>query len=310
MNGQLDSRILVCDPIAREGVSILRRAGRVDMATDIPASSLRTVVPDYHALIVRSRTRVTAPVIEAAPRLRVIGRAGVGTDNIDVAAAQARGVAVVNSPSSVTISVAEHTIALMLAVSRFIPQADASLKDGEWVKNKFMGVELHGKTLGIVGLGRIGTQVALRALAFGMFVIAYDPYITRDRALMCGARLMDSLQDLLAESDFVSIHTPLLPNTRGLFGEEEFACVKPNARLIFCARGGVVDERALLAALESGRIVGAGLDVFENEPPGDNPLLRHPRVVATPHLGAQTEEAQTKAAVEVAQQVSAILNGG
>ncbi|MCC7165105.1 MAG: phosphoglycerate dehydrogenase [Anaerolineae bacterium] len=301
-------QILVSDPIARQGIEILQSAARVDVHPQIGADMLQAVIPDYDALIVRSRTQVSAPLIHAGTRLRVIGRAGVGTDNIDMDAASARGVAVVNSPTSVTISVAEHTLALMLAVARFIPQADASLKQGEWNKQKFMGTELNGKTLGIIGLGRIGTQVALRAHAFGMYVVAFDPYITRVRAMVCGARLADSLEELLGESDFVSIHTPLLPTTRGMFGRAELDKMKPNARLIFCARGGVVDERALLEALDQGRIVGAALDVFENEPPGANPILHHPRIVVTPHLGAQTEDAQTKAAIEMAEQVVKILS--
>lgn len=300
--------ILIADPIAQEGVQILERAHRVRLDTKITAAALRDAISNYDALVVRSRTKVTAQIIDAAKRLRVIGRAGVGLDNIDVAAAQRRGIHVVNAPYSVTISVAEHTLGLMIALARFVPQADASLRRGEWAKNQFMGVELQNKTLGIVGLGRIGSTVAPRAISMGMRVLAYDPYITRSRALNFGAALIDSLSELLSVSDFVSIHTPLLPTTRGLFSDQEFAQMKQDARLICCARGGVVDEAALLRALEHGRLAGAALDVFETEPPGQNPLLQHPRVIATPHLGAMTQEAQTKAAVEVAEQVSRILN--
>lgn len=299
--------ILIADPIAAEGVQILERAHHVHLDPTISADALRDAISDYDALVVRSRTKVTAQIIDAAERLCVIGRAGVGVDNIDVEAAQRRGIHVVNAPYSVTISVAEHTLGLMIALARFIPQADVSVRNGEWTKNKFMGIELQGKTLGIVGLGRIGSSVAPRAIAMGMRVFAYDPYITRARALNFGAALLDSLEELLAQSDFVSIHTPLMPTTRGLFGDYEFHHMKPNARLIFCARGGVVDERALLHALDEGKLAGAALDVFETEPPGQNPLVQHPRVIVTPHLGAMTQEAQTKAAVEVAEQISRIL---
>ncbi len=300
-------KVLVSDSIAREGVEILRRHAQVVVDDKITTDALMLAIPEYDALVVRSRTKVIAPVIDAATRLRVIGRAGVGVDNIDCEAAARRGIAVVNSPASAMVSVAEHTMGLMIALARFIPQADASLRKGSWEKNKFLGIELSGKTLGIVGLGRIGSMVAVRAEAFGMRVLTYDPYIKGERAETFGTTLLESLDDLLALSDFVSIHVPLMPNTRGLIGAEKMAKMKPGARLISCARGGVVDEKALLAALESGQLAGAALDVFETEPPGDNPLLKHPRVVVTPHLGAMTEEAQTRAAVDVAEQVVEIL---
>ena len=302
------SKILVSDSIAREGIEILRRNAHVVVDEKITTDALLLSIPEYDALVVRSRTKVIAPIIEAATRLRVIGRAGVGLDNIDTEAAARRGIAVVNSPVSAMVTVAEHTLGMMLALARFIPQADASLRKGAWEKNKFMGVELSGKTLGIIGLGRIGSMVAVRAAAFGMSVIAIDPYITRERALEFGATLLDSLDELLAQSDFISIHTPLMAETHRLIGEKEIGKMKSTARIILCARGGVVDEKALLSALENKKIAGAALDVFENEPPGDNPLLRLPNVVVTPHLGAMTEEAQTRAAVEVAEQVVAILN--
>lgn len=301
-------KILVSDSIASEGLEILRRAADVDVDDKITTDALLIAIPNYAALIVRSRTKVIAPIIEAATRLRVIGRVGVGVDNIDVDAATQRGVVVVTSPTAATVSVAEHTLGLMIALARHIPQADASLRKGAWEKNKFMGVELSGKTLGLVGLGRIGSMVAARAVAFGMNVLAFDPYITRERAAQSGAVLLDSLDDLLAQSDFISVHTPLMPTTRGLIDADEIAKMKTGARLIFTARGGVVDERALLSALESGKIAGAAFDVFENEPPGDNPLVKHPRVVVTPHIAAMTEEAQTKAAVDVAEQVVATLH--
>jgi D-3-phosphoglycerate dehydrogenase / 2-oxoglutarate reductase len=300
-------KILVSDSIAREGVEILHRHAQVVVDDKITTDALMLAIPEYDALVVRSRTKVIAPVIDAATRLRVIGRAGVGVDNIDCEAAAWRGIAVVNSPASAMVSVAEHTMGLMIALARFIPQADASLRKGGWEKTKFLGIELSGKTLGIVGLGRIGSMVAVRAEAFGMRVLTYDPYIKGERAETFGTTLLESLDDLLALSDFVSIHVPLMPNTRGLIDTEKLAKMKPGARLISCARGGVVDEKALLAALESGQLAGAALDVFETEPPGDNPLLKHPRVVVTPHLGAMTEEAQTRAAVDVAEQVVEIL---
>jgi D-3-phosphoglycerate dehydrogenase len=301
--------VLVSDTIAREGIEIMQRVARVDVNDKITGDELRAAIPGYDALIVRSRTKVTAPIIDAGARLRVIGRAGVGLDNIDTDAAKQRNIAVVNSVSGASVAVAEHTIGMMLALARFIPQSDASLKRGEWSKNKFMGVELSGKTLGVVGLGRIGSLVAQRANVFGMRVLAYDPYITPERASEFGATLLESLDEVLAQSDFISIHTPLMPTTRGLIDADEIAKMKQNTRLIFCARGGVVDENALLTALDSGRIAGAALDVFETEPPGENPLLKHPRVVVTPHLGAMTEEAQTKAAIDVAEQVVAVLEG-
>lgn len=300
-------KILVSDSIAREGIEVLQRAAQVVVDDKISADALLRAIPEYNALIVRSRTKVTAAVIAAGTRLRVIGRAGVGLDNIDVDAAAQRGIVVISTPAASTVAVAEHTFGLMVALARHIPQADASLRKGAWEKSRFMGVELSGKTLGIVGLGRIGSALATRAAAFGMHILAFDPYLTRERAAQFGAMLLDSLDDLLARSDFISIHTPLLPTTRGLISADEIEKMKPGARLVLTARGGIVDERALLAALESGKLAGAALDVFENEPPGDNPLLQHPRVVATPHLGAMTEEGQTKAAVDVAQQVMEIL---
>lgn len=299
--------ILVSDSIAREGIAILQPAAHVDVNDKITADELRAAIPNYDALIVRSRTQVTAPIIQAGTRLRVIGRAGVGLDNIDTDAAALRGVQVVNSPLSASVAVAEHTIGMMLAVARFIPQSDASLKRGEWAKSKYLGVELNGKTLGLIGIGRIGSIVAARAAAFGMRVIAFDPYVTAARAQQLGVTLLNALDDLLAQSDFISIHTPLIPETRGMIGAAQIAKMKRNSRVVFCARGGIVDENALFDALNQNVIAGAALDVFENEPPGENPLLQHPRVVVTPHLGAMTEEAQTKAAVDIAEQVLKIL---
>lgn len=301
--------VLVSDTIARDGIQILQRTMRVEINDKITGAELLQVVPNYDALIVRSRTQVTAPIIHAGAQLKVIGRAGVGLDNIDVEAAKQKNIPVVNSVTGATNAVAEHTIGMMLALARNIPQSDASLKRGEWAKNKYMGVELCNKTLGLVGIGRIGSVVALRAGAFGMRVIAFDPYVTAERAKEISVTLVDSLEAVLAQSDFISIHTPLMPSTRGLIGAEQIGKMKTGARVVFCARGGVVDETALLDALRQNKLAGAALDVFENEPPGAHPLLEHPRVVVTPHLGAMTEEAQTKAAVDVAEQVVAILSG-
>lgn len=302
------SKILVSDPLAEDGLVILRREAHVDARPDISAADLLRTIGGYDALIVRSRTKVTAQVIDAGTRLRVIGRAGVGVDNIDLEAATRRGIVVLNSPASASTSVAEHTIGLMLALARHIPQADASLRRGEWAKTRYTGIELAGKTLGIIGLGRIGAAVAQRARPLGMTIIAHDPLLTPAQIAERGARSV-SLEELLRDSDFISVHTPLLPTTRGLIGAEELAMMKPTARLILCARGGIVDEDALLTALQAGRLGGAALDVFETEPPGDHPLLKHERVIATPHLGAMTEEAQVRAAIDIAQQVLAVLRG-
>lgn len=301
-------KILIADTIARQGIDILRQCADVVIDDKITGDALLLAIPDYDALVVRSRTQVSAPVLEAGTRLQVIARAGVGLDNIDVEAAARLGIPVVYSLTGPMISVVEHTVGLMIALARFIPQADASLRKGAWEKNKFLGSELNGKTLGIVGLGRIGSLVGVRAKAFGMRVVSYDPYIKGERAESYGTILLDTLDALLALSDFVSVHTPLTPETRGMFGASAMAKMKPGARLISCARGGVVDEAALLQALEAGRLGGAALDVFEKEPPGDNPLLKHPRVVVTPHLGAMTEEAQTRAAIDVAEQVVKIIS--
>ncbi len=301
------TRVLIADPIARAGVEILQEHADVVVDDKITTDALLIAVPDYHALIVRSRTKVIAPIIEAGTRLRVIGRAGVGLDNIDIETAQRRGIVVVNSPTSTSASVAEHTIGLMFALARLIPHADASLKRGEWLKNKLLGVELSGKTLGIIGLGNIGAPVAQRARGLGMRVLAWTPRWRRPRAEKAGARLAASLAELLAQSDFISLHLPLTPETRGLIGAAEIAKMKPSARLVNTARGGIVDELALLAALDQNQIAGAALDVFETEPPPNHALLQHPRVVVTPHIGAMTEEAQARAAVEVAEQVVKIL---
>lgn len=301
-------KILITDGLEQAGQTILSLAGTVDDRTGIPLADLPAVLPDYDALIVRSRTKVTAALLAAAPTLKVVGRAGVGVDNIDLDAAQARGVTVVNSPTATSIAVAELALALMLDLARRTPYADASMKRGEWAKKELMGAELSGKTLGIVGVGNIGREVARRAAAFGMEILGFDAWLPAERIRENGAEPV-SLEELYARSDYLSLHVPLTPETRGLLGAAAIEAMKPGVRLICTARGGVVDEEALLAALEAGRVAGAGLDVFAQEPPGLSPLVAHPGVVATPHIGAQTEEAQVRAAIDIAEEVRRALEG-
>lgn len=302
-------KVLVADPLSEQGVARLREGGlEVDVQTGLPPADLARLIGEYDALIVRSQTKVTADLIAAAAKLKVIGRAGVGVDNVDVPAATARGIVVLNAPEGNTISTAEHTWALLMGVARLVPQACQCLKGGKWDRKSFVGVELHGKTLGVVGLGRVGGQVALRALAFGMRVLAYDPYLSAERAERAGVEVA-TVARLVAEADFITVHTPLTPETRHLFGAAEFARMKPGVRLVNCARGGIFDEQALLTALEAGKVAGAGLDVFEEEPPKNFALINHPRVVATPHLGASTIEAQENVAVDVAVEVVNLLTG-
>lgn len=299
-------RILVADPLAPEGLELLRRHAHVDVG--VAPGTLRDRIGEYDALVVRSETRVGRAEVAAGRRLRVIGRAGVGVDNIDVEAATERGIVVVNTPGANTIAAAEHTIGLLLAAARNIPAAAASLRRGEWQRSRYVGVELRGKTLGLIGLGRIGVEVARRVQAFEVDVVAHDPFVGVEIARRMGIELLP-LPELLAISDFVSLHLPLNEQTRGIIGAAELALMKPSAILVNCARGGLVDEAALLAALCEGRLAGAALDVFAEEPPRHNPLLEHPRVVATPHLGASTREAQIGVSVEVAEQVVAVLEG-
>ncbi len=297
-----DWRILVTDGLAREGLELLRREAEVIEAADLSA------LPQVEAVILRSRTQLGPEAFAAAGRLRVVGRAGVGVDNIDLAAARRHGVVVVHAPASSSISVAEHTLGLMLALARHIPRGDAALRRGEWLKSELVGVELAGKVLGIVGFGRVGRAVGQLAAALGMRLLAHDPLL-EDDMLRGGGAEPASLERLLAESDFISVHVPLNERTRHLLGREALANVKPGARLICTARGGVVDEDALLEALDSGRLAGAALDVFEREPPPPAPLLEHPNVVATPHIAAQTVEAQRRVALDIAAEVLAALRG-
>jgi D-3-phosphoglycerate dehydrogenase len=304
-------RVLVTDGLHAVGVEALRKQGlEVDEAGTLAEADLVARIPGYHGLIVRSATRVTRAVVAAGRDLAVIGRAGAGVDTIDVDAATERGIVVMNTPGGNTTAVAEHTLALLLALARRVPAADASLKAGRWEKSRLVGVELFGKVLGVVGLGRIGTEVARRALAFRMHVIAFDPYLTREAAERLGVESVE-LDELLARADFVSLHVPLTGDTRHLLGERELARLKPGARLVNCARGGLVDEAALARAIASGQVAGAALDVLEQEPPPpDHPLVRLPQVVVTPHLGAATDEAQTAVALAIAEQVADALVRG
>jgi len=303
-------RILVSDRIADKGIEKLRSIQRfsVDVMPDISHEELMRRIGDYDALVVRSRTRVTREVIEAGSNLKVIGRAGVGVDNIDVDAATSRGIIVLNAPEGNTISAAEHTIAMMMALARNIPQAHQALKSRIWKREAFMGTELYDKTLGLIGLGRIGREVAKRASAMHMRVVAYDPFLAPESGEGIGVAL-SSLSDVLSGADFLTIHCPLTRETRHLIGDREFAMMKDGVRLVNCARGGIVDEEALYKAILSGKVAGAALDVFEEEPPLKSPLLDLDCVIVTPHLGASTEEAQVNVAVNIAEQVAHALLG-
>ena len=302
------ARIVITDPIASEGVDLLQAHAEVDVKRGLSPQELMGIVGEYEALVVRSETKVTSDLIDAGERLQVIARAGIGVDNIDVQAATTRGIAVVNAPTGNTVAAAEHTIALMLALARNVPQAYESLRKGKWERSSFMGVEVRNKTLGIVGLGRVGSEVARRAQSLSMRLLAYDPFVSPDYARVLGVELVP-FEEMLAAADFLTIHTPSSDSTRHLIGAAELAAMKPTARLINVARGELVDEEALLQALDTDKLAGAALDVFAQEPPGESPLVTHPKVVATPHLGASTEEAQKEVAIEVAEQVLAVLRG-
>lgn len=303
-----DFKILITDGLDERGQSILRASANVDDKSGLPAEDLVNVIADYDGLIVRGQTRVTASVLEAASRLKVIGRAGVGVDNIDLEAAKKHKIRVVNAPTSTTIAVAELAFGLLLAMGREIPRADAAMKQGQWPKKELVGVELYGKTLGIIGYGRIGIEVGRRAAAFGMNVIVYDPNVSEEELSHSDAEPV-SLQDLYAWSDFISLHLPLNVQTRDLIGPQAFSQMRIGVRIISTARGGIIDETALLEALKSGKVAGAALDVFEQEPPGLTELVSHPRVIATPHIGAQTIEAQSRAAEDIAAEVLSALRG-
>lgn len=296
------SRVLICDPIADEGADLLAEHFDVDVRTGLDPAELEGIIADYEAIVVRSATQVTRRLLDRAERLQVIARAGAGLDTIDVEAAVEREIDVINAPTANTLAVAELTVGFLVALARNIPRGDAALKEGRWIKKELMGSGLHGKTLGIIGFGHIGQAVAVRAKAFGMHILTNQYRPTPELYLEAGVEPVD-LYDLLAQSDFVSLHIPARPDTEDLIGVEELQAMRSTAYLINTSRGSVVDEDALLEALEQGRIAGAALDVFMEEPAPDNPLARHPRVIATPHIGASTEDAQTTAAVDVAQQL-------
>lgn len=301
-------KVLVSDSLAQSGIDLLKEAAEVDVKTNLSEDELVEIIPAYDALVVRSATQVTPRVIAAGRRLKAVGRAGVGVNNIAVDAATERGIVVVNVPDGNTLSAAEHTMGMLVALARNIPLASTSLKAGHWEKKKFMGVELAGKTLGIVGLGRIGFEVAKRARGFDMHVLAFDPYISRERAELAGIELAP-LAQVIKDADFITIHTPLTKETRHLISTEEFATMRDGVRIVNCARGGIVDEAALNEALRSGKVAGAALDVFEEEPMTASPLFELDNVIVTPHLGASTYEAQDHNAVAIAQQILKILAG-
>ncbi len=302
-------KVLVSDPIDQVGIDILSQVATVDIKTNLSPEQFIQIIPEYDALMIRSGSHVTKEIIEAGTQLKIIGRAGVGVDNVDVPAATRRGIVVVNSPEGNTIAAAEHALAMMMALSRYIPDANASVKSGKWDRKSYVGAEVYKKTLGVVGLGKIGSHVANVAKAMGMKLIAFDPFISNERAEQLGCRLVD-MDLLLRESDYITLHIPKTPETAHLINAEALAKMKPNARIINCARGGIIDEIALAAALENGQIGGAALDVYETEPLGDSPLKAlGKQAILTPHLGASTAEAQVNVAIDVAEQIRDVLLG-
>ncbi len=304
----VNQKVLVAEPLGKEGLELLQQHANVDICLKLPVDELIKILPNYHALIVRSATQVNEALLECGKNLIVVGRAGVGVDNIDVAAATQRGITVVNAPTTNIVAAAEHAVAILWALARNIPQADASMRRGEWKREQFSGVELVGKRLGLVGLGRVGSEVARRAVGLGMEVVAFDPYVSPERAAQMQVKMV-SFDDVLATSDFVSLHAPVTKETKKLLGADEFAKFKKGARLVNAARGALLDENALLDALESGQLAGAALDVFEHEPTKNERLLKHPRVVLTPHIGGSTAEAATRVSLEIAEEVLAVLQG-
>ncbi len=307
-------KIIVCDPVSPKGIALLQQRPEfqvVVLPKRLPEEELIPIVADATALVVRSETKVTLKVIEAAKQLRVVGRAGVGVDNVDVEAATQHGIVVMNTPGGNTVTTAELSFALLLALARKVPQAYTSMIAGKWDRKLFQGLELAGKTLGVLGMGRIGTEVAKRAVAFGMRVIAYDPYLTEDRAKAIGAEFADSADDLYRVADFITVHMPVTPETKHMLNAAAFAKMKPGVRLVNCARGEIVVEADLIAALESGKVSGAALDVFATEPlPADHPYRKQPNLILTPHLGASTGEAQEKCGIEVAEVIAGYLLTG
>lgn len=300
--------ILICDAIAEDGLTILQQSGNVSVELGLKEAQLIERASHFDAIMVRSATKITRPVLEAATRLQIVGRAGVGVDNIDIEAATERGVIVVNSPGGNTVAVAELTLGMMLALVRRLMPAHQSTSSGQWKRSQLMGNQLWGKTLGVVGVGRIGVEVIKRAQSFGMTVLGYDPFLTSARAQQLNIEAT-TVEEILRRADFVSLHTPLTPQTKGLINAEAIATMKDGAFVINCSRGGIIDEAALFEALQTGKLGGAGLDVFEQEPPQNSPLLGLDNVVLTPHLGASTEEAQVEVAVDVARQIVDVLAG-
>ncbi|MET0503459.1 MAG: phosphoglycerate dehydrogenase, partial [Candidatus Binatia bacterium] len=305
-------KILVTDSLAPQGLEVFERAQgfEVDVRIGVKPDELKKIVADYDGWVIRSGTKVTAELIEAAKNLKVIGRAGVGFENIDVDAASKKGVVVMNTPGGNNVTTGEHTISLMMALARHIPQAVASLKDGKWDRNKFVGVELCNKTLGVIGLGNVGRIVAERAAGLRMKVIGYDPFISSESIARLGVEPA-SLEELLTKSDFITVHVPLTSETQGLINRDAFAKMKTGVRIINCARGGIVDEKDLADAVRAGKVAGAALDVYVDEPPGpDHPLIKMDQVITTPHLGASTDEAQLNVAIAVAEQMVDFLAKG
>jgi len=306
--------VLICDPISPKGIDFFKQQPKLKVTVldkRLPEAELIPIVGETEAMVVRSETKVTRKVIEAAPKLRVVGRAGVGVDNVDVEAATQRGIVVMNTPSGNTISTAELTFSMLMALARKIPQAHASMKAGEWNRKAFQGVELYGKTLGILGMGRIGSEVARRAIAFGMQVLAYDPYLSLSRAKAMQVELLEHLEDIYSRADFITVHMPLSDETKNMLNAAAFAKMKKGARVLNCARGGIIHEADLYAAIKSGQVAGAALDVYEQEPlPKEFPLRELPQVIMTPHLGASTEEAQENVGIEVAEAITDYLLNG
>ncbi|MBI4657309.1 MAG: phosphoglycerate dehydrogenase [Verrucomicrobia bacterium] len=306
-------KVLICDPISPKGIAYFQQRPEFEVTVlpkRLPESELLPLVADVEAMVVRSETKVTRGVIAAAPQLRVVGRAGVGVDNVDVDAATQRGIVVMNTPGGNTISTAELTFSMLMALARKIPQAHMSMKAGEWNRKAFQGVELYNKTLGILGMGRIGSEVARRAIVFGMRVLAYDPYLALSRAKALQVEMVE-LDELYARSDFITVHMPMTDETKGMINASAFAKMKKGVRVLNCARGGIIHEADLLAALQSGQVAGAALDVYEAEPPpADLPLRALPQVIMTPHLGASTEEAQDNVGIEVAEAITEFLLSG
>ena len=304
-------KILISDPLSEEGLKILKdvKEFQVEVKTELKPEALKEIIKDYDALIVRSATKVTKDIIDAGLKLKVIGRAGVGLDNVDLEAATQKGIIVMNTPAGNTVSTAEHTISMVLALSRNIPQAYSSTKKGEWKRTKFMGVEVYGKMFGIIGFGRIGREVAKRALSFGMKLLVYDPFLSREITEAQGVEAVE-LKELLQKSDYITVHTPLTEETTHMLSTEEFSLMKQDVRIINCARGGIIDEAALIQAIKEGKVAGAAIDVFEKEPlSADSELLKLDNIITTPHLGASTEEAQVNVAIEVAEIVRDALLG-